>query len=738
MAKSPSQGLGILYPDFSFYSWPEAECSNIHEDDEENGPKSKNMNGLLYDTVFNELLNDEELQDFNNKTDVLFWRGASTSLHRDAALRNIEGSLPEHLRDVKVMTWAKNEQTLSHDNMLNKNLGGQGNSPECKNMRDWCTNKLLANIPGATMALSLKYRLLCNSVMVTPPFVFVQWFYRLLNPEKHFLHVHLNWDRVDDVVAGVFQALNEVGEERDSIVRIADDARFFAKTMLSPMAVDCYWRRLIEKASYFFPKFKSQDRPTLHLPMQIAIWNSRLLERYAFQVEKSVETVVVLHACASHVREMVWFKRAWLDEAFASNGGKLMYYFLVSKEDPNVEYLFHNNYGSDLRKNTLLLDAQHGYPFLIQKLVKGFEEVFKRHPNVKRFYKGDLDTYLPFHHIQNLIPAVESATDMEIFEQTMCDLNSQVVDNNFHLRQGDYNSTFPACVSTCAMHPNCQWFQWLEPSWNVTNGMAQCLILKHCANIMPLPDEVTRNSGRVYLVRYRMHAEDPTAEPMLMPQYANVQQHQESMRENRRNGLSNLVFPQSELDFPIEQKAEIPYIFGTVLVKSAVFCHRFQRDMMAIPEKHWNNCQYVNDMHMMTYAPYVEGTGYVMHHQVARYLVEGAKHLRHKDFDWGIEDVTVGQILSGLRLRWVTYPYKVMRDSRTMKIASCGADHEGNEEPYEQMVLENKKIEEEQIITSNNSVEDSLQSYNNDADGQEMTCDDADGHQKCATTMQNM
>lgn len=41
----------------------------------------------------------------------------------------------------------------------------------------WCQHKYLANLPGHTMALALKYRLLCGSVVVSSPLMYHEWYY---------------------------------------------------------------------------------------------------------------------------------------------------------------------------------------------------------------------------------------------------------------------------------------------------------------------------------------------------------------------------------------------------------------------------------------------------------------------------------------------------------------------------------------------------------------------------------
>ena len=99
----------------------------------------------------------------------------------------------------------------------------------------WCQHKYLANLPGHTMALALKYRLLCGSVVVSSPLMYHEWYYSSwlvvlgftwfsmwlgwspnlpffvgclsapgqLKDQEHFVSVDFTWSSAADVLAAL-------------------------------------------------------------------------------------------------------------------------------------------------------------------------------------------------------------------------------------------------------------------------------------------------------------------------------------------------------------------------------------------------------------------------------------------------------------------------------------------------------------------------------------------------------
>eukprot|EP00926_Amoebophrya_sp_RCC4398_P020071 GSA120T00021510001.1 len=126
-----------------------------------------------------------------------------------------------------------------------KNSGNQSvPSGQCVKVADWCRYQFLANIPGVSMPLSLKYRLFCNSVILTAAPVLHQWFYPLLLPDVHYVYVDPLFHSLDAAMHSSPKAV---------YAAIADEARFLAKTRLTTAAVDCYWRKLLTLALKHFP-----------------------------------------------------------------------------------------------------------------------------------------------------------------------------------------------------------------------------------------------------------------------------------------------------------------------------------------------------------------------------------------------------------------------------------------------------------------------------------------------------
>lgn len=95
------------------------------------------------------------------------------------------------------------------------------------------------------MPLSLKYRLFCNSVILSGPHALYQWFYPLLQPDKHLVKVE------DPLFADMEQVLGK--KSMADLGKIASESGFLARTKLTKTAVDCYWRRVLTLALKWFP-----------------------------------------------------------------------------------------------------------------------------------------------------------------------------------------------------------------------------------------------------------------------------------------------------------------------------------------------------------------------------------------------------------------------------------------------------------------------------------------------------
>eukprot|EP00434_Breviolum_minutum_P000045 symbB.v1.2.000038.t1/scaffold12.1/size699752/18 len=157
IAKFPSSPGGILYPDFSSYAWPESECPDE--------PKGSHVWARAVKRI------DAALPEWSQKTDQLFWRGAATSSYRQQV----------------VVGGANERQSVS--------------SGSCVAIDAWCQHRYLVNVPGNTMALALKYRLLCGSVVITSPFIYHEWYYSQLKDGEHYVAVDLSWSSSEDLLS---------------------------------------------------------------------------------------------------------------------------------------------------------------------------------------------------------------------------------------------------------------------------------------------------------------------------------------------------------------------------------------------------------------------------------------------------------------------------------------------------------------------------------------------------------
>ena len=97
------------------------------------------------------------------------------------------------------------------------------------------------------MTLSFKYRLLCGSVVVSPPFLYQEWFYSFFAEKEAFVQVDFDWQQLPEILFAL---------ENDPALQLhfAQSSQQLARTYLSPSAVRCYWRRLLDLAAHKFPK----------------------------------------------------------------------------------------------------------------------------------------------------------------------------------------------------------------------------------------------------------------------------------------------------------------------------------------------------------------------------------------------------------------------------------------------------------------------------------------------------
>merc|ERR1740121_2590081 len=226
MARRSDHPVGILYPDFTFFSWPESVCP----------PERSHAYGQLYDKFTREALEFDKNpeQSWAAKQDTLFWRGGQIPNNdRTIAVQFLQG-VPGV--DVKFMDWKSNSIT------------GQNIAPGCVGLLDHCKYRYLAFLNGKTYSSRLKYNLLCGSCVFASRPQYLEWWTHLLTPGEDYIEMN----RSDFGDASI--RLREVRGRADGGRSVAERGRNKALSLLSEEAVDCYWARLFDLASKYLPR----------------------------------------------------------------------------------------------------------------------------------------------------------------------------------------------------------------------------------------------------------------------------------------------------------------------------------------------------------------------------------------------------------------------------------------------------------------------------------------------------
>ena len=108
-----------------------------------------------------------------------------------------------------------------------------------------CSHRYLAYAPGVTYSARLKYLLLCGAVVVVPANTdYQEWWWPLLTPNvTHFV------TSADFAVDGLVGDLRWLRDNDAAAQRMGAAGADLATRYLSPHAVDCYWRRLLQRYS---------------------------------------------------------------------------------------------------------------------------------------------------------------------------------------------------------------------------------------------------------------------------------------------------------------------------------------------------------------------------------------------------------------------------------------------------------------------------------------------------------
>lgn len=214
---------GVLYPDFTFYSWPESAC-----------PPSEPSHA--YTHLFRSFGQNwnERVAPWANRSDSLFWRGARVSDggRRDRALLHLAEAPGT---DARFMTWRAVAPT------------GQNEAVGCVGLLDQCQNRYLAFLAGTTYSSRIKFQLLCGSTVLASRLEFVEWWTHLMRPGVHYAEVLPDWSNSPSVLGAL--------RERAATARaIASRGQRLALSLLSPAAVDCYWWQLLAAAARVLPQ----------------------------------------------------------------------------------------------------------------------------------------------------------------------------------------------------------------------------------------------------------------------------------------------------------------------------------------------------------------------------------------------------------------------------------------------------------------------------------------------------
>jgi len=244
MITRPVQGnqVGVLYPDFTFFSWPEAACP----------PERSHGYGYLF-TQYEQEAKKAELHPedwWSSKEDLLFWRGGHVhNQNREAAVKVFRDKPGT---DMAFMEWK------------NTSITGINGAPGCVGLLKHCRYRYLAFLDGNTYSSRLKYNLLCGSCVFASRQTYMEWWTRHFKAGEDYVEVSPDWSDAPKKHA-------DVRWSSDGGKKIAESGRQKALKMLSEDAVDCYWLRLIEKAAAILPppmKVDFEDLPPSTKPIE--------------------------------------------------------------------------------------------------------------------------------------------------------------------------------------------------------------------------------------------------------------------------------------------------------------------------------------------------------------------------------------------------------------------------------------------------------------------------------------
>ena len=216
----------ITVPDFTFGSWPESSCPP--------GQESHTWS-FLYNRIGN------FSSRFTEKANGLVWSGAETGRMRTeflAVYPSIQGSVPDHI-DVRVQVtkWKKNTALAPL---------GDNQASNCITLEEACRYKYQIYLPGNTYSSSLKYKMMCGSVVMAAFDEWKEWWYQAIEDNVNILHV--DHTHKDDIVAVLNGSLT-LQKER----ALAVNAKDTVMRVLSPESIACYWEKVLTSIAWGAP-----------------------------------------------------------------------------------------------------------------------------------------------------------------------------------------------------------------------------------------------------------------------------------------------------------------------------------------------------------------------------------------------------------------------------------------------------------------------------------------------------
>jgi len=170
-----------------------------------------------------------EMEPWENKTKVAFFRGSRTSAERDPLVR-LSRACPEMVdaQYTKNQAWKSIKDTL-----------GMTPAPEVT-LESHCSYSYLFNFRGVAASFRLKHLFLCRSLVLHVGHDWEEFWYSGLVPWFHYIPVPS--EAGEEELLGLMEFIRE----HDEVARqVADQGAEFVKQHLRMSDVTCYWSKLL-------------------------------------------------------------------------------------------------------------------------------------------------------------------------------------------------------------------------------------------------------------------------------------------------------------------------------------------------------------------------------------------------------------------------------------------------------------------------------------------------------------